>query len=406
MFEDLSIPMKNVKVSLAASTLGVFEPVSCMVFFNLTDEEFTTWQTDSQPPWDQVGANLAHEMHHYLQTISTGFMYDQYQRQLFALRKSKPPPKVMWHSLRTVVRGMAQGPIDRVRYFRLSPDVRAQVTASNRFWDALIDQWDTEKLAAEYGVRTMGGVILPNLADDVERARGSARVRGASGLSAQDVFEGSAVVYALVNDHGHEGADDRLRKQDLQDDWPYDRLAKRSLERCNDRPVSAPLLTAAALALRFERPGDAFFPVFDRLLYEPPGVELDVARRMDLGSITEAGSLLGTASDARAAGRAYKKRSGYVDVEWYTTALDLASEWPVDELRLVADPAALGDIPIGQFTFGIVTRDSARAAPAGEMHLNFRRMLGALMLRSGLSVIGPRKELLEYFSEHRSQLLP
>lgn len=406
MFEDLSIPMESVQVTLPTGTLGVFEPVSCAMFLNMADQDFSAWQLGGSPD-DPVGLTFAHEVYHYFQTIGTGYLHAQYQSQLHALQKAKTPAKLMRHLMSNYLRRRVRGPIGRMKYFWMPRADREHLSASNEYWGTVLDQLKLEELAVLYGQRNMAGLLHPGLAMDLGTIREPALVRGADGLSAQDVYEGSAVVYALVTAYPHGDADEVIRTSNPQDESPYERMTRRVLDRCGDRPMSGLLLAASALALRFERPGDAFFPILERLLHEPVGSEVDAAREIDLATVTCAGRILGTARDVRASEKAAGRKSDYTDVEWYATPMDrlTSDEWPLDELALLTDPECLGAIPGGQLSFGIVTRDGARA-PKGTEGLGFRRMVGCMMLGSGLTIAGVRRELADYFYEYRALLLP
>lgn len=403
MFEDLRTPLSNFAVTLRAGTLGVFEPVSCLMFMNVTDAEFDAWRAE-ESPGDPVGLTFSHEMHHYFQVIATGYMFDRYRQLVLAFRDAKTPPRFQLTILRSYVRRKARKALYRVRYFFLPRDDRALLTQTDQFWLTFRDQLDLEKLAADSGQTTMVGLMCPGLSEQIEAVQAPALLRGADGLSAQDVFEGSAVVYALVMEYDHAGADQMLRTRALQDDSPYERLPLRALARAGDRSVSQALLAAAALALRFERPGDAVLRILDRLLEAPVGSEVEAARALDLASITSAGKLLGTAREVRAADA---PGADHADSEEYMRPLDRMSsgEWSLDELKLLTESDAIEDIPYGQLSFGIITRDGVRG-PRGTTNLNGRRMMGCFMLFGGRTVSGARKELADFFYDNRMSLLP
>jgi hypothetical protein len=397
MFEDMRIDIKELRVRHAHDVLGVFEPVSCLLFLNVTDAEFDAAIADpADPATAPLTETLAHETCHYFQTFCTGYLYRQYAqlRKVYASALDARVERRVWPLIRRFY-------VYRLRPWLLfwwSPSTRRFLMVTGAVKQGQEDLRYFEERSAEYGERTIAGAAMPGLHAALESVRAESQRRGSSGLSAQDVFEGAAFVMGKLYAHG-EQAEDEIRAALSNPESPYERLMHFSLPYAPERRVWFPLLMASALALRYDRPGEAYLPILNTLLASTPGDERARAKVLasSLPVIPAAGAPpLGTGSEVRRALKE-KRKTGY-----YASALQKMANgaWPVDELDLLTDPNAVEAIPLGGPTFGIVTRDGERAAP-GTRDLYVRMLFGSELLPNGPSVASFRKDFLSKLREVR-----
>src|ERR1700735_4333145 len=74
MLDDLSIDTQNLRIKLAPSLSGIFEPVSGVMFLNVTDAEFEAMRKDPQDPLVEV---FTHEMYHCFQAYTCGYQFER-----------------------------------------------------------------------------------------------------------------------------------------------------------------------------------------------------------------------------------------------------------------------------------------------------------------------------------------
>jgi hypothetical protein len=393
VFEDLRIDIETLRVRHEPYILGVFEPVSCLLFLNVTDAEFDaafsasgSADAASQPLIEA----FAHETCHYFQTFCTGYLYRQYIRirNIYASElDSRTKSALTWPEIRRY----AARPLRRAARFWIPSSTRAWLTTMDALGRGLEDYKWFEERSAEYGEHTIAGVSMPGLHAAVESARAESQRRGNSGLSPQDVFEGAAFVMGKLTTRGDQIEDDI--RQHLNDaESPYERLMRISQRYAAQRPVCSPLLMAAALALRYDHPGEAYVPLLETLLSSPPDEERARAKMLagSLPAIPAAGAVLGTGWEAR---KTLSKKGK--DRTLYALPMRKIADgiWPVDELDLLTDPNAIESVPLGGLTFGIVTQDGQRSAP-GTRDLYVRMLFGSELLPGGPSVVGFRKDFL------------
>jgi hypothetical protein len=390
VFDGYVINTADLRVHHDPEVVGVFEPVSAIVFLNVDDARFEAWRgtdPEQRPRWAaQLTEAFLHEAYHCFQTYATGFMYDQFS-QLWRIYMGQ-------YTLRRVLAIVAP---------RLLRDVAVQAAP-------LLDAWMTAEarlrlrqarvLRAElrsyervhrrsrrHGQRSLAGAVMPTLFPSVERVQAPGYVRGPHGLSARDVVEGAAFSF------GKDAARAAAREEPLPDaqagfdaEGPYVRLREVTEADC---PGASPALlrAASALALRYERPGEAYRPMLARLAGAAPGEEVAAARAAaaNLPSLPAAGTLLGTAADIW---RRLGTRSLYEE-----PLRSISGDgWPIDELDLLIDVDAMESIPPGELGFGIVTLDGPRGFKDETMGV--RMIIGASMLPNGPSVAGLRRKLL------------
>lgn len=389
MFEDLGIDLEALRVRHAPDILGVFEPVSCLIFLNVTEAELIAAVSgDGGAETLPLSETIDHEMCHYFQTFCTGYLYRQYNhiRELYL------------SSLKSYALGVLRGPdfrrfaagrLRRAARFWMPPPEQARRDTIDGFRRQLEMIARFERRSAESGERTISGASMPGLHAAIEAVRAESLRKGNNGLSPQDVYEGAAFVMSIVTEHGAQAEDD-LRSRLSNPENPYERLMDVSQRLAPQRPVCSALLMAAALALRYDHPGEAYLPLLTALLAESPGHERARAKMMarSLPVIPEAGPVLGT---GRAVSRTvWRKREDPTD---YAAPMRKLSDgtWPIDELDLLTDPHALGAIPLGELTVGIVTRDAQWSAPGTRESLKARMLFGSDLLPNGPSVANLRK---------------
>jgi hypothetical protein len=152
---------------------------------------------------------------------------------------------------------------------------------------------------------------------------------------------------------------------------------------CGERGAQV-ILPAAALALRYEHPGNSFVEIVRRIAAANEGGEIAQAKKLAgaLPSLEGAGSVLGTAVQASS----HIRRQFRV----YQSQMEAMrfNSWGIDELDLLVNPKAIEAISTGALGFGIVTQDSVRG-------LNSRGLLvvTALMLRGGPSIPSVLREI-------------
>ncbi len=395
MFEDFRIDINTLRVRHAPDVLGVFEPVSCLLFFNVTNAEFdAAISASADAAAAPLTETLAHEVCHYFQTFCTGYLYRQYIqiRKIYASALDARTQSVLtWPEIRRRLLPYAAKRLKIWLLFWRSPSTRRWFAIMEAMGQGIEDLRYFEGRSAEYGERTIAGVSMPGLHASIEAARAESQRRENSGLSAQDVFEGAAFVMGKLYAYGDQAEDD-IRARLSNPESPYERLMHISQSYAPQRRLGSPLLMAAALALRYDRPGEAYLPLLNMLLSSPPGDERAHAKVMasSLPAIRAAGTVLGTGREARRTlNEKRKDRSDYA-----LPMRKLANRaWPVDELDLLTDPNAAEAIPLGELTFGIVTRDGQRAAPRTS-DLTVRMLFGSELLPGGPSVASFRKYFL------------
>src|SRR5215218_7331782 len=81
MFEDLAIDTSIFTWRYSPDLRGVFEPVSRIMFLNVTDQEFEEMRSDPDVPASQaLYETFWHETYHCLQVYTTGYLYTQFQQ--------------------------------------------------------------------------------------------------------------------------------------------------------------------------------------------------------------------------------------------------------------------------------------------------------------------------------------
>lgn len=175
-------------------------------------------------------------------------------------------------------------------------------------------------------------------------------------------------------------------------DSPYERLLYLSQLVAPQRPIFPSLLNAAALALRYDRPGEAYLPLLEILLAESPDNVHARAKMVanSLPFIGDAGAILGTGVKVRPT---FESKSEQKFVGYYGMPMQKLANgsWRVDELDLLTEPKALGTIHPTELTWGLVTRDSVRGPKVLNIDVSTRKLLASDLLPNGPSIASLRK---------------
>jgi hypothetical protein len=376
---------------LPAETLAMFEELSGLMFVNIPLEKMgaggrlsdagaasgdagTIITNDEN--MSKIFAAINHETYHYFQVIATGYQF-RYASDVW----------------RTLLRGLV--------VIQLPWLIRDRVLRTR-------DRWSSRIFSRSYRERWIGLMALWRMQDRLLRARASAkprdysilgpqmpklyarldapearrRARNATGLSALDLIEASAVVYQFALTFA--GEDWRGR---LEAEWPnYNDTYRRAFEFaravCGGRAYDV-ILPAVALALRYARPADAYLPFVTRLAAAPPGEEAAAARALadKPRTIPGAGRYLGTAWDVRRRQWAFP-RLLFPALRSYDKVLiplrDRARG--VDAFDLLVDPGAAGKL--SEIGFGFVFQDGPISADDNEAALIARLQMASIRLHS------------------------
>lgn len=70
------IDTADIPLSVPDDILGLFEPVSAIMYLNIEDAEFEAWRGDMYDPlFDGLSSLFRHETYHAFQTWTTGYQY-------------------------------------------------------------------------------------------------------------------------------------------------------------------------------------------------------------------------------------------------------------------------------------------------------------------------------------------
>jgi hypothetical protein len=353
-----SIDATDYTVVHEPDVLGLMEPVSGVLFLNVSDERFDALRRSADTP-EVTDPRLTevfwHEAHHCFQTYTTGYLYEQCLRVVEVLGKEYKP--FGRHSLPVLLPQLMDsllGAVSRVATFPLSQTARDMLAdaRSVRIRSRHIER--LSRRSAEEGQPSMIGATNPGLHPAIDAVKAPSLVRGDDGLSAHDVMEGAAFVYGrtIVSAHAE------LVDPGLDPDGPYQRLVMASMAEVGPCPPMR-MLAASALALRYEHPGDAFLPVLRALSVSQDAHEIARARRLaeEHPAIPGAGRYLGTALEVhrrtRSKNRVYEEQMESLG----------DGRWGIDGLELLADVEAISYVPRGKLGFTVVTRGGRPRGP-------------------------------------------
>ena len=370
--EDLVIDAHEFIKALRSDQLGLFEPLSGVLLLNVGESEFqevaVRWSSNTctEPDVDLI-RTINHETYHFMQTVCSGYMYDRECRIFTELMRENEA---------------AENEVESESYASVMEDALKDLDPADperqRLMGvaAMIRQHEfLEKLGARAaaGDNSVSGGSFPELFKYLDALAAKENEPNADGLSILSVIEGTAVAHAQLLMGGVSGFDERMAAECSTLPAAYSTLYNVTRATCGDRTAEL-ILPAAAFALMFEQPHQAYLPVL-RAFMDAPARDAGqdaayVAERIE--SLPGVGTALGTAIDVR------KKWPAYVI---YNSVLDSieAGEWGCDSFWLLAEPAAMNGVP--SFPMGFLTRDGFRGAGLDRNILIARMFLMSIVLR-------------------------
>jgi tetratricopeptide (TPR) repeat protein len=402
---------------LPAGTLALFEVASGMMVLSV---DLATFQTAVQnytnqtptPEEIELFSTINHETYHYFQTLATGYQYvyaaevwrlivdeanaqlrrDEIQQtekqeeekaiesQLKETAKTELQPKdeTEAEGMNALLASLEQSSSMEAKRFTGFMELVQQAEKARSWEDSA--KGDYSLLAAE----------LPSLAKGFDQLWAKIRKPGIRGLSAEDLIEGSAVVFQQLLTHGREGMEERLAAARNDADETYRRALKVAQEICGERALDT-ILPATALALRYTNPPEAYVVFLEKLKACEAGQEISAARALASTPlhIEAAGEYLGTALDVRSK---QPRSNGRYPV--YDDVLDKLEkrEWGFDEIEMMSDRAPAMQIELmferdpqqqlNPFPFVTVVKEGIIRTGTDSPLLARRVLCASLVLRS------------------------
>jgi hypothetical protein len=269
---------------LPADTRALFEVTSGLMVLNV---DLATFQTAAQNYASQTAtredialfSTINHETYHYFQTLATGFQYSyasevwrliveeanalQRQREI-RLATNQEEEKAVASQLRESVRKELQSKDETEAVFfkaLLTNLEEASALEAKRYtgFQRLLQQ---AQKAGSWEDSTQGdfsllAAELPSLAKGFGQLWEKIRAPGVAGLSAEDLIEGSAIVFQHLLTHGREGLETRLANTWDEAGETYRKAFDIAREICGARALDI-ILPATALALRYASPPEAY----------------------------------------------------------------------------------------------------------------------------------------------------
>ncbi len=388
MFEDSAMDIRDLQIRLSPAVGALFEPVSGIMVMNITDDEFDAMRQGRDA---QLEEEFAHEMYHCFQVYATGYQF----RSVGQLRDVLLKEYLEKQSLTQASRRLVAHYWGKL-YMKLALCVpkRYRFYAKARYLAkvGLQDRAEIQQLFGS-GQASVVGARFPALYNSLTKAKQQRLAAGRDGLSANDLLECSAAVYARMSLETSPANTTQILEYLDGLAETYSRALRKAVEICGERAKDI-ILPTVALALRYERPENAFCELARRVAESAPGEEIASAKKLApaLPPIEGAGEILGTAVESR-----YKIGRRF-DV--YAEQMDAltSNSWGIDELDLLTKPDAIRAIPPGSLGFGIKTLDGARGPREGVF-------IAAIMLRGGPSVYQAKTEVDESLKDLAADLL-
>jgi tetratricopeptide (TPR) repeat protein len=390
---------------LPFDTLAQFEAASGLMVLNLDFDAFEKSEKNyinhTPTPEDaELYSTINHETYHYFQTLATGYQY-AYASEVWRLIVAEAISQQVQHEVRQTTKQGEEKSIaaqlekswkmkiqstDENEAVALKPllgnieeSSKSEAKRFTGFRDLVLQaqkarSWedsagrDFSLLAAE----------LPSLAQGFDRLWAKIQAPGARGLSAEDLIEGSAVVFQHLLSYGREGLEERLANaRDMVADT-YCKALEVAEDICGARALDI-VLPATALALRYANPPEAYVVLLEKLNACQPGHESSEAHAIGATppQIEAAGEYLGTALDVR---RKQARGDDYYPV--YDDVLDRLEkrEWGFDEIDLLSDRGPAQQI--AEFPFVTVVKEGILRTNIDSTLLAKRVLCAALVLRS------------------------
>jgi hypothetical protein len=357
------IYVKDFIKSLPPGQLGQFEPVSGLILIDFTTaqvNDFVSRDGSSLTELDrQIPRTINHEVFHFAQTVASGYMYRR-QHAMFEIFASTVAPEDV--PAATSVEEGGSSELER----------RARNVSM------LVHQMDrVSRLRANAppGDNSLAGALNPQMFEHLRTVDRAERRENAAGLSTAALIEGAAAVHAemlLASDEPDPGAQVRAALAGLPAE--YRTLHDLTAARFGDHAMDV-LLPAAALALRYTQPHEAYLALAGELLRRRDVAPLNAGRellRAGLPRIGRAGPLLGTAGDQ------------HVPTTQFSVYRDMLSDltagtWGVDAYALLADPRAMPLVP--SWPVGVLLSDGTWLGDVPPVTLAARVVIMSAFLR-------------------------
>ncbi|MGB6688353.1 MAG: tetratricopeptide repeat protein, partial [Terracidiphilus sp.] len=219
---------------------------------------------------------------------------------------------------------------------------------------------------------------MPLLAQGFDRLWAKIEATGSGGLSAIDLIEGSAIVFQHLLTEGRAGLDGNLAKAWDATGSTYRKAFEVAQAKCGARALDI-LLPAAALALRYSNPPEAYLVFLEKLNTSTPGGEIAAARALTSNppEIRDAGEYLGTALDVRR--MRLGRENSYSIYDDFLDNLEKRS-WGFDEIELLSDPGRAQKID--SFPFVAVVKEGPIRTQLDSGALVRRLLCASLVLRA------------------------
>ncbi len=375
---DQSIDPNQFLKELDSDQLGLFEPLSGIMLLNITETEFQDlvkrWEENTCTEVDiDIIRTINHENYHFVQTITSGYMYDR-QRRIFAELNRKP----IVQKLKTFVTLLKQVP-NKVLEAICKWVIRDDQELLRRFQNivtvlnqkALLNSWQEDARAGDY---SLAGVLFPHFFKYQEKLSALETKINEDGLSIIGLIEGSAVFHAQLLMGGSEDFQGQIEAELETLPQVYSQIYALTKQYCGVRTIEL-LLPTTALALQYTYPHNAYLTLLNLLAKSSPGDGLTIARKINssLPKIKKAGAVLGTGLDVH---RQHPKKYNIYD----SILRDLSEgKWNADSYTLLAQPEAMHLVP--RFPCGLLTRNSFRGIGMERSELVARMLLMSIVLR-------------------------
>jgi hypothetical protein len=353
-----------------------------VLIVNATMEELNRAGHATTAATQALRSDINHETYHVLQTVCTGYAFIRAQRiKEITVRHLEGS---MWRDLRTnfglyALRFAMRAVPERMRRRLMLERIEAVA--------AIAIDWNTygaRRARAPANDYSLAGADVPDLFRDLEAVEQALTTAGPSGLSAWHIIEGSAAVFQVAIEATAAGADDldaAITAALARFDAGYGTTYTFARERCGSRAAQL-ILPAAALALRYERPGEAFPVLLDLLRPAAAGAEIEAARELTKRPprLPTAGRYLGTALDVSAPSwrRLWRRwPSLYKPALAYLARADR----PLDEIDALCDLARFADLPPELCSTALLLKDGFGMVGMGEIEARLRTRLAAIQLR-------------------------
>jgi hypothetical protein len=379
----LAVP-KLSPVRLPPEVGALFAAGAGVLFINATAAEAGLARTDASNAVDpsqrsEIRSFIRHEKYHLMQTVCTGYCFARAQR----IKET-----TLLHTSRSVSRDFRanwSSYLELAAYHLAPRFVRDQLieVARVKIFRRMLADLNKNPPRDDH---SLAGADIPELFKDLEVMEQEFKRIASSGLSAWHIVEGAASVAQIT------------KETDAKSVAELDAAIIRGLARFNDgygvayrtardrfgSRTAQLFLPAAALALRYERPGEAMLPLLVQLARSSrPGDEAYVARiiGVTLPELPNAGRRLGTAVSVWSRGRFrfWKRRHSF-----YQPQLDYLARGynMVDEINALCDLDGFDDLPEELIHVIVRTTDQLGGVGAFEPGVARARLqLAAVQLR-------------------------